>query len=38
VIYLPDNARFSSLLNLPEGGNLGKAVNEAMATIEQETK
>lgn len=38
VIYLPDTARFSSLLNLPEGSNLGKAVNEAMAAIEQENE
>lgn len=38
VIYLPDSARFSSLLNLPEGGNLGKAINEAMAAIEQENE
>ncbi len=38
VVYMPDNARFSSLLNLPEGGNLGKAINEAMAAIEQENE
>src|SRR6266540_2238 len=38
VIYLSDNARFSFLLNLPEGGNLGKAINEVMAAIEQENE
>lgn len=29
VLYLPKSARFSALLALPEGENLGKAVNEA---------
>ncbi len=36
VLYLPGEARFSSLLELPEGTNLGKAVNEAMKLIEEE--
>jgi type I restriction enzyme M protein len=35
VIYLPEEARFSHLLNLPEGENIGKAVNEAMGAIEE---
>src|SRR5262245_24619993 len=35
VIYLPDEARFSHLLNLPEGENIGKAINDAMAVIEE---
>jgi len=35
VIYLPDSARFSYLLNLPEGENIGKAINEAMSAIEE---
>jgi len=33
-MYLPDNARFSYLLNLSEGENIGKAINEAMKSIE----
>jgi len=31
ILYLPTPARFSTLLNLPEGENIGKALNEAMA-------
>lgn len=34
VVYLPEAARFSHLLNLPEGENIGKAINEAMSAIE----
>lgn len=34
VLYIPDSARFTALLNLPEGENIGKAVNEAMKQIE----
>jgi type I restriction enzyme M protein len=34
VIYLPETARFSYLLALPESGELGKAINEAMKAIE----
>lgn len=34
VLYLPEQARFDHLLNLPEGDDLGKAVNNAMAAIE----
>jgi len=34
VLYLPDEARFNNLLNLPEGENIGKAINEAMKAIE----
>src|ERR1700719_2048169 len=30
VMFLPLQARFSKLLNLPEGENIGKAINEAM--------
>src|SRR2546430_11979784 len=36
VLYLPERARFSRLLQLKEGDNLGKAINDAMATIEEE--
>src|SRR3982074_45564 len=27
VLYLPDQARFAKLLTLPEGANIGKAIN-----------
>lgn len=36
VVYLPDEARFSHLLSLPEGAQVGQAVNEAMRAIEKE--
>lgn len=38
VMYLPDEARFSHLLKLPEGANLAKAINEAMKAIERENE
>jgi type I restriction enzyme M protein len=38
VLYLPEKARFSALLQLKEGDNLGKAVNDAMAAIEEENQ
>ena len=34
VFYLTENARFETLLNLPEGKDVGKQVNQAMADIE----
>ena len=34
AIYLPQEARFENLVNLPEGADLGKAVNDAMKAIE----
>lgn len=34
VVYLPESARFLSLLRLTEGDNVGKALNEAMLLIE----
>lgn len=34
VLYLPDKARFGSLLRLPEGANIGRKINEAMKAIE----
>jgi len=34
VLYLPDEARFQHLVELPEGENIGKAINEAMKAIE----
>ncbi|MGH8103726.1 MAG: type I restriction-modification system subunit M [bacterium] len=38
VLYLPNAARFSTLLNLPEGANLGKAINDAMKAIEEQNE
>src|SRR5262249_44780234 len=35
VIYLTPEARFSHLLALPEGANLGRALNQAMEDIEK---
>lgn len=34
VVYLPESARFEALLQLTEGDNVGKALNEAMLLIE----
>jgi type I restriction enzyme M protein len=36
VLYLPDVARFGNLLKLPEGENIGQAINDAMRAIEAE--
>ncbi len=36
VLYLPEQSRFANLLRLKEGDNLGKAINDAMAAIEEE--
>jgi len=36
VLYLPDAARFSTLIQLPEGTNIGAAINDAMRAIEAE--
>jgi type I restriction enzyme M protein len=38
VMYLPEKARFGYLLSLPEGANLGQAVNDAMKLIEDENE
>ena len=38
VLYLPASARFSTLQKLPEGEDLGKAVNAAMRAIEAENE
>ena len=38
VMYLPEQARFGHLLDLPEGANLGQAVNDAMKAIEDENE
>lgn len=34
VLYLPDEARFEGLVQLPEGENIGRAINDAMKAIE----
>lgn len=38
VLYLPEQARYGYLLNLPEGTDIGKAINEAMKAIETENE
>ena len=36
ILYLPATARYAHLLNLPEGTDIGLAVNEAMRAIERD--
>jgi len=36
VLFVPEEARFQRLLEMPEGTDLGKAVNDAMKAIEAE--
>lgn len=38
IMFLPEIARFSTLLKLPEGENIGKAINDAMKAIEEENE
>ncbi len=38
VLYLPPAARFQALLDLPEGANIGQAINDAMKAIEDENE
>ncbi len=38
VMYVPEQARFRNLLQLPEGENIGGAINNAMRTIEAENE
>jgi type I restriction enzyme M protein len=38
VLYLAESARFSNLLNLPEGVDIGKAINDAMRAIEADNE
>jgi type I restriction enzyme M protein len=38
VLYLPNAARFSKLVQLKEGDNVGKAINDAMAAVEDENE
>jgi len=34
VLYLPEKARFSNLITLPEGANIGATINDAMRAVE----
>ncbi len=38
VLYLPESARFSTLLDLPEGADIAKAINDAMKAIEADNE
>lgn len=38
VMYLPKEARYSYLINQPEGSDIGKAINSAMDSIEAENE
>jgi type I restriction enzyme M protein len=38
ILYIPQKARFANLLSLPEGADIGKAINEAMKAIEAENE
>ncbi|MEZ4499873.1 MAG: class I SAM-dependent DNA methyltransferase [Thermomicrobiales bacterium] len=38
TLYLPDEARFSTLLHLSEDADIGKAINDAMRAIEEENE
>jgi len=38
VLYIPESASFSHLISLPEGTDMGKAVNDAMKDIESGNK
>ena len=38
VMYLPEEARYKTLLDAPEGTDVGKAINEAMKAIERENE
>lgn len=37
AIFLPEKARYDYLVDLPEGEDVGKAINEAMSLIEAQT-
>lgn len=38
VMYLPKEARYASILSLPEGSDIGRAINDAMRAIERENE
>jgi type I restriction enzyme M protein len=38
VLFIPEKARFATLLSLPEGSDIGKAINDGMKAIESENE
>lgn len=38
VPYVPEEASYSYLMNLPEGKNIGRAINDAMKAVESENR
>src|SRR5882762_1495347 len=38
VLFIPEKARFATLLNLPGGADIGKAINDGMKAIESENE
>lgn len=38
VLYIPEEATYSYLMSLPEGKNIGKAINEAMRAVEEHNR
>ncbi|HEY2975873.1 MAG TPA: class I SAM-dependent DNA methyltransferase [Pyrinomonadaceae bacterium] len=38
VLYISAKARYSRLLDLPEGANIGKEINEAMKAVEEDNE
>lgn len=38
VMYLPKESRYDTILSLPEGSDIGKAINDAMRAIERENE
>lgn len=38
VPYIPEEASYTHLMNMPEGENIGKAINDAMKKIEEENR
>src|SRR2546426_8310496 len=38
VLYIPEKARVATLLSLPEGTDIGKAINDGMKAIESENE
>jgi type I restriction enzyme M protein len=36
AMYIPPEARWAKLMELPESANIGKAINDAMRRIEEE--
>src|SRR5262249_16414835 len=38
VLFVPEKARFKTLVELPEGADIGKAINDAMRAIEADNE